>query len=483
MKKSFGQFQKDKTEGLLRPVSFPSMALLDVTTGDGREIASSGAGVRELPRTIFAQFAQAAGHDGSIPVGTLQEVTFEDDGNVSGRGWLADIPAVRDTLVQLIAGKVLFHNSVDLAEVTYEYVWKSDDPDDPGFWEPDKILFTTANIAATTLVGVPAFPDARIQLDEVTAALVASDGMLEWDLDPDHFTYRIEARDEIMASLATSIDSTVSFDDFHMPEPNVATPHTVDADGRVYGHLAQWGKCHEGRDDVCVLAPRPRSYANFHANGGKVLTDKGLVETGPLFFLGGHPDAPLDVNEVHKAYGGIENAWADVRVSDGRFGPWYCGRVRPGLNAAGIYAGRASPVSGHWKRGEFQALVSVNVRGYTLPGTEIRADRGGASFDGDEVLDLVASFRAAPVVRDAAALIEAGLATPDQMRAAVASEIAKFVNTRNFTTTTEVGEITHVTTEVTYETGDTVALEHNEVDLETLKARMLLDELDDIDPH
>lgn len=410
MKRTFGQFQQDKAAGLLRPVSFPQMALMDFTTGDKRELASGGGGVRELPRTIFAQPAQQAGHMGSIPVGTLQEVTLHDDGNITGRGWLADIDVVRNHFVPLIASKTMFHNSVDLAEVSYEYVWKSDDPaDGMDYWTIEKILFTQWKIAATTIVGVPAFADARITLDEVTAALVQSDGELEWMLDPSQVQLRLEGQDEITASLG-AVDTTVPFDAFHRPEPDMPTGWTVDADLNVFGHLAEWGKCHEGRDDVCVLAPRPMSYASF--NKFNVLTDKGLVSTGPVFFLGGHPDKPLDPSQVEKAYGGIENAWADIHVTDGRFGPWACGRVRPGVTESAVYAGRASGVSGHWKRGDLHAVVSVNAPGYLIPGTEIRADRGGASFDENGVVDLVASLRLPPV-------------DPDKMREQVAAQAAE----------------------------------------------------------
>jgi hypothetical protein len=472
VRKTFGQFQKDKGVGLLRPVSFPSMALLDTTTGDGREIASSGAGVRELPRTIFAQPAQEGGHTGSVPVGTLQEVTFEEDGNVTGRGWLADIPIVRDHFVPLIASKTLFHNSVDLAEVTYEYVWKSDDPADGiDYWTIEKILFTKSNIAATTIVGVPAFADARIALDEVTAALVAGDGELEWDLDPDHFTYRIEGRDEIMASLG-ALDLTVAWDDFHMPEPNQPTGWTVTGDGRVFGHLAEWGKCHEGREDVCILAPRPMSYATF--NKFNVLTDKGMVQTGPVFFLGGHPSKPLDPAHVDQAYGGIENAWSDIRVTDGRFGPWACGRVRPGVTEEAVYAARASGVSGHWKRGDLQAVVSVNAPGYLIPGTEIRADRGGASFDDEGVLDLVASLRLPAV-------------DPDKMRATVAEQIEKALSTSFVTTTGAPISASVTVTPIFTTTSDEAVKEPTAVAtiadeaVKVLELDLLLAELDDED--
>ena len=44
----------------------------------------------------------------------------------------------------------------------------------------------------------------------------------------------------------------------------------------------------------------------------------------------------------------VENAWCDVRVSEGVHGPWVSGRLRPGLSDETIYAVRASHISGHW---------------------------------------------------------------------------------------------------------------------------------------
>jgi hypothetical protein len=492
MKRSFGQFNPDRGEGLLRPVSFPQMALMDVTTGDGRELASSGGGVRGLPRTIFAQWEQEPDHLGSVPVGTLQEVTLHDDGSITGRGWLADLPHVRDYFVPAISSKTLFHNSVDLAEVVYEIIWKSDDPaDGEDYWTIDKILFTQWKIAATTIVGVPAFADARITLDEVTAALVESDSELEWCLDPTKVEYRLEQADEITASLVADIDEKVSWDDFHMPEPNEPTPHTVTADERVFGHLSEWNKCHEGMPG-CVLTPRARSYDKFNYGAGTVLTDKGKVHTGVLFFLGGHPDAPLQPGQEHKAYGGVENAWANIVVSDGRFGPWYCGRVIPGLSEHALHVARSTGVSGHWKRGELQCVVSVNVRGYhVMPGTEIRADHGGASFDDDGVVDLVAGLRLP-------------LKSPERMRDEVAADVSAKLNTSmtmDPNTSTYIGE--PPAQSIVWDAAkfgeirigqdpNTVAmaveveqykLKIGEPDLRLLELELTLDELDADDPH
>ena len=139
-----------------------------------------------------------------------------------------------------------------------------------------------------------------------------------------------------------------------------------------------------------MRVPRPiDNYASFNKPG--VLTDRGIVETGPIFAYGGHRPA-LGRSDLDDAYGGIENAWADVRVSIGRFGPWLSGIVRPGVPDEVVYAARASRISGHWVKGLLKAIVSVNAEGYDVPGSgfanyEFTTDDAG-------VCELVASFPA-----------------------------------------------------------------------------------------
>jgi hypothetical protein len=89
--------------------------------------------------------------------------------------------------------------------------------------------------------------------------------------------------------------------------------------------------------------------------------------------------------EIEAAYGGIENAWADVRVTEGRFGPWISGRVRPGLSDDKLYAARCSHISGHWIGDKLVAITSVNVPGF-LPGAGFSAQHE------DGLLELVAGF-------------------------------------------------------------------------------------------
>lgn len=395
MERSYGSFATTKKEGLLRAVHFPQLALMDVTTPDGRELAADGGGVRELPRAVKAQYETLPGHMGAVPAGTLQKVEMHDDGIIEGWGWLVDNEDGRKMELFIETG-TLFHNSVDLADVEYEIVWESDDPaDGEAFWTIEKILFTKWNIGATTFVDMPAFPDAH---GELTAALEAHEATvdrsvpLEVNFASTRINIDLHEPAEVTAALEAG-EIVQPWDSFHVPEPPKLQPLRIDAQGNVSFHLAPWGKCHDGIDNRCVVAPRPNDYSDFHGPG--VLTDRGIVETGPVFLLGGHPAKPLGNGDRWAAYGGVENAWADVRATNGRLGVWCCGRVRPGVDAAAIYAARASKVSGHWRTDRsLAAIVSVNVPGFRVPGSTLSFDTDGAIVEDGEVLEMVASLRA-----------------------------------------------------------------------------------------
>jgi hypothetical protein len=396
---SIGQFNAKPGDGFLAPIHFPSLMSMDSTTPDGREMASKGMGARALPFAIMGQFQTAPGHDGAFVVGTLQEVTFWDDGNVEGWGWLVDTDEGRKMHTLLKTG-ALRQNSVDLADVTYEIRWKSDDPaDGEDFWTIDKVLFTEWKIATTTFVNIPAFPDAH---GELTASVD-----LEVFVDvPTELTEVVTPMDVQLEELTASVSVDAEFECFHVPEPDHPQGVHINDDGWVSFHLAEWGKPHRGHQGRNVYAPRPVSYASFHQGG--VDTERGRVKTGPVFFLGGHPDQPLESRHgttVEKAYGGIENAWCDVRTTNGRFGPWCCGRLRPGVSDTAIYAAKASGVSGHWLGDDLLAIASVNVPGFEtdepdnvvcFPGSTLRADRDGGRITEDGQLELVASLRISP---------------------------------------------------------------------------------------
>jgi len=390
MRETMGTFPTKKPEGMLRQIVFPELALMGVKTGDGRMLAEDGRGVRDLPRTIYGQFINTGGHDQAVIVGTLHEVTFED-GVASGRGWLLDDDNGRDA-VKYIATQSLRHNSVDLAEVKAEFEF--DEASDEL-----SILFTSWKIAATTLVGKPAFANASAELledDEIVASWMADDTPLVVDV-PLQMSMLLADESEIIADGAP----LPPWDLFHQPESETPQKCVVgeSVDGGwipVAGHLALWDSCHDGVIGRCTRVPRPDdNYASYNKPG--VLTDRGIVGTGPIFLEGGHRKA--SDGDYVSAYGGIENAWADVRITAGRLGPWLSGYVRPGVEEKQVLAARASRLSGHWKGSRLKAIVCVNAEGFDVPGDGFSIDENGhvdelvASFpacvDGEHVMDLV----------------------------------------------------------------------------------------------
>ena len=381
---TFGRQPTEKPKHNFAEVHFPELATLDKGTSEGmvsRVLTSEGGNARSVPRTIYFQKVQTGGHDGSVAVGALHEITIDGEtGIMSGKGWLLDSEDGRDAALH-IAGQALFHNSVDLAETKVEIIEHGD------FWDDDfwvEVLFVEWKVGATTLVGKPAFADAHaVMAEELTASLEAGPLIVQCD-----HVVRIQTADDDTEVLA-SAGGLPSWDDFHVPEPEQHRPITVTApreDGwiPVTGHLSLWESCHDGIEGRCTRTPRPRdNYASF--NKPSVLTDKGQVEAGPIALYGGH--IPL-----HKAADDPANAWADVRVIAGKHGPWLSGVVRPGvaLDDVKTYVARASQISGHWKGDRLKMIVACNAPGFDVPGS-------GFSFstnaDG-EVLELVASYPA-----------------------------------------------------------------------------------------
>jgi hypothetical protein len=390
MIKTYGKFNPDGGPGLLRAIEFPQLALMDTKTGDSRLLVGEGGGVRELPRPMKAAWVTGFGHDGGVPVGVLQEVTFGDDGVISGKGWLIDDENGRRQEWYLETSAI-FHNSVDLAEVKVKVNWVSDDPaDGEDFWTVDHIAFTQWNIGATHFVDLPAFPDAHGEL----VASFAPDRSQPLVVEFASHRIEIETNDEpaeIVASLAGDI--VEPFADYHIPEADMPTPFTIDAEGRMFGHFAgTWGTCHDGIEGRCVVAPKPAHYADFHAPG--ILTERGMIEVGPVFFLGGHPRKPLGKGDAFAAYGGVENVIGYVRVVNGQIGPWCSGRVVPGLEPEAVYVARASRKSAHYRVDQtLAAIVCCNVPGFRVPGSKLSLDEDGAVYEDGKVLELVASFR------------------------------------------------------------------------------------------
>lgn len=176
---------------------------------------------------------------------------------------------------------------------------------------------------------------------------------------------KIELWDDEEEMLVAALDGVFTFDDpgaFKMPEPDVATPWTVTEDGRVFGHLALWGECHQGISDRCVLAPRSRSgYANYMI--GRIGDQNlGTVTMNTVHIGGGYTR-----QQVIRHYADTGTVAAYVSVVDGKFGPWVSGVVEPTLSEVDRRRLATVGISGDWRGNELVAILACPTPGYTVP--------------------------------------------------------------------------------------------------------------------
>lgn len=382
MRHVFGRQPASAPPGTFREIHFPMLGHLDRGTREGilsRQLVSSGADARELPRSGYFQFQQDVGHFGSIAAYALHEITVDGEtGEFSGKGWLADNEAGHATEIAVVS-KSLYNNSVDLGDMMdsdIEVIMHGDFWDD-NFWA--EVNFLKWSVIATTLVGKEAFAGSHAVIPgEILAALGQPEPLI------------VDCPTEVTANLPVeifaSMDHLPSWDYFNRPESD--TPHKIivgvpDEYGwiPVYGNLAQWNQRHLNYAGVAVYPPRPRKgYREFNQPG--VLTDRGQVETGPIVLYGGHIS-------LKEAADNPRNAWADVKVTAGKHGPWVCGVVRPRVaqNLDQVYDARCSDLSGHWLNDDLKMIISCNRGAFPQDGLGHDAMREG---------ELVASFDAAP---------------------------------------------------------------------------------------
>lgn len=165
-------------------------------------------------------------------------------------------------------------------------------------------------------------------------------------------------------------DTRPPFEWFTDPLLERATALTVTEEGRVFGHIAEWGTCHVGYGDTCEEPPKSLTqYAYFRT--GEVLTDSGAVPVGCLTIGGGHAAGGLSPRPALAHYDDVATAWADVACGEDEHGIWVAGYVRPGTTPDMVVAARASKPSGDWRRIagnlEMIAVHQVNTGGFPIP--------------------------------------------------------------------------------------------------------------------
>lgn len=384
-----------------------------VPTGDGRAI-NDGALTWETPFPLTYD-AEHGGHGGPV-VGTVWEVERRDDGTIWATGTF-DVEsdrgreAARQAARALTDGASIEPDRYDVEIRVREEViaeWEeameaadenevdtaSDDVDEDGrvlldeFRHDDFLeVVTSGRIRTLAQVITPAFDETRIEL------LVSLEDLLG---EP------APTEDEPAAVAASAAPSDLFAD----PGLDGPTPLTIDDDGRVYGHLATWGTCHVGRDDVCLEPPRSESgYAYFATGETRCSSCDGDVSipVGTITMDTGHASLSAGHRSAASHYDNTGTVVADVAAGEDAYGIWVAGRVRPEVldDPDRLAALRASSLSGDWRRIggslELIAALAVNVPGFPIPrsvaasgAAEVDVDPR-TEFDGDRQVALVAS--------------------------------------------------------------------------------------------
>lgn len=163
------------------------LAVEGIVTGDGREFAPGALTWADLPLPLRWNMEDSHGgepHTVAVNVGRIDSITRDGD-QIMGEGVLNLGDPNGQRVYDMIKGQFLRGVSIDADSITdadVEFVWpESDsdgmDEDDPLsmlFAQPEKMIFTSGRIRAATLVDIPAFAEAFIELIDGSGTVTAS---------------------------------------------------------------------------------------------------------------------------------------------------------------------------------------------------------------------------------------------------------------------------------------------------------------------
>lgn len=171
---------------------------------------------------------------------------------------------------------------------------------------------------------------------------------------------------------------------FDVEEPDGPEPLTIEADGRVHGHLALWDACHvgfmQGALAECVKPPgSPSGYESFHL-GQMIAEDGSKIAVGKVVYGGPHASLTAGLVQARQHYDRTSSVGAFVRARDGRHGIYLTGAARSDISPEGLRDMRANPPSGDWRRLngalELVAALAVGIPGYQTPQIALTAAGG-----------------------------------------------------------------------------------------------------------
>lgn len=323
-------------KGQGRQFRIPVVIPAGVPSGDRRTVAPGALESKELPMPLLWQRETDEGHKRSVIVGRIDAVEELESGGLGNARGVFDIHPDAVEAARQVEGRFLTGVSGDL-----DFFDFSETEDETG---KPAMHITKGRLVAATLVAKPAFQEATIELigedgAEMPPAITAAGGPLkppaEW---------------------------------FQNPKLDGPTMLTVEPDGRVYGHIAEWGTPHLGNPR---LQPPKSKQGYRYFNRKPVETAEGIdVRTGQLTLMGGHASIDMDPDMAVKHYDDTRSAVADVVAGEDEFGVWVSGAMRPGLSDNQLRAFRASEPSGDWRMRdgnlELCAVCQVNVAGFPV---------------------------------------------------------------------------------------------------------------------
>jgi hypothetical protein len=188
----------------------------------------------------------------------------------------------------------------------------------------------------------------------------------------------VEASDAgaLLASVAPLAPPAAWFADPGLKGP---TPLTIDDDGHVFGHLAQWKVCHVGIGNKCVMAPRTRTNYNLFRVGSVRTSDGKAVPIGKITLGTGHASDRWGIMPSREHYDNTGWAAAVVNVGEDRHGIWVSGSLTTTMTPERIAELRAASLSGDWREvnGNLELIAALAVNS---PGFPIYREQGGRSF-------------------------------------------------------------------------------------------------------
>lgn len=357
------------------------LAFEGIATDDGRYIVLGALDWRDLPLTLMAMTVTSeGGHEGAYVAGRIDKITRSGK-NMAGDELPEGVVALRgegvfdvggengEEIARLVADETVRGVSVDLS--IGEAAMR--DPESGDLVEEGdladvaagglQLAVTKGTIMAATVCPTPAFANARIAVTasgEKVLRLISG------------FSFDVDALTAGAAGLAPLKPPRAWF---NTPEADRPTPLTVTNEGHVYGHMALWDSCHTGYPGSCVPPPTsPSGYAFF--NLGEVECKDGKrVSVGAITLEALHADTRpgTSADAVKAHYENTAVVAAHVKASDGIYGIWVSGALRPGLSEEHARDLMGAKPSGDWRQVrpggplEMLGVHAVNEPGFPVP--------------------------------------------------------------------------------------------------------------------